>query len=220
MGLALFGILLIGTVTGAFFIVRAWNRREFQEGMLILRWGLVIWVAYLAALFAVALVTPEREVGGGEVRFCGIDPECMLSASVIRITYAKTFGDPPREMIAQGMYYFVTVRVVGTSPEQAIRPALTGVVVDAKGRKYPQATEAERAYRLISTRPTEPAMRGTSRTVMIFDLPLDIERPALIIREGSMIEDLFERFIVGDEASLFHPQTKLRLLKPEERPGS
>jgi len=51
---------------------------------------------------------------------------------------------------------------------------------------------------------------------MIFDLPRDIERPAIVLREGGVFEQLLELFLIGDEASLSYPETKLRLLTPEE----
>ena len=218
MGLALLGILLIGTVTGAVFVVRSWNRRQFQEGMLIVRWGLAIWAAYLATLVAVSLVTPNTEVTGGEVRFCGIDPGCALSASVVQIDYVKTLGNPPNELIADGMFYLVAVRVLGISPDQGTLPTLTGVVVDAQGREFGQSANGELAYRLLASQaPPLQVVRGSWRTTMVFDLPQDIERPALILHEGSALEQAFELFLIGDEASLLHPKTKLRLLKPEER---
>ncbi len=218
MGLALLGILLIGTVTGAFFVVHAWNRRRFQEGMLIVRWGLAIWAAYLATLVAVSLVTPNKDATGGEARFCGIDPDCALSASVTQIDYVKTVGNPPNELIADGMFYLVTVRVLGISQDQGTLPALTGVVVDDLGREFGRSANGERAI-LASQDPALQVARGSWRTTMVFDLPKDIERPALILNEGSVLERVFELFLIGDEASLLHPKTKLRLLKPEERSG-
>lgn len=217
MALALFVILLIGTAAGAFFVVHSWNRRRFREGVLILRWGLGIWAAYLAVLVVVSLAAPETEAAGGEVRFCGVDPDCTLSASVVETGYAKTLGNPPNELIAGDMFYLVTVRVLGLAPDRPRAPTLVGVVVDGKGREFRQSANGERAYRLQPGR-TGPlqVMRGSWRTTMVFDLPGDIEKPALVLREGSELERLFELFLIGDEASLLHPKTKLRLLKHGE----
>lgn len=218
MGLLLLAFTLFGGAAAVYFMVKARNQRDYSTatriGLCLLAWlG-----AYMLALLAVSILAPANKAGGGEVHFCGIDPACDLYATIEQVGYAKTLGNPPRELIAQGRYCIITVKVRSQSAKPDLKPDLTGTVVDSKGQEYSSFRDAELIVRQQQAASGQAAPRaGAWRAVMVFDVPDDIDRPALVLHAGSVFERLLELFIVGDEASLLHPDTKLRFMSPEEQ---
>lgn len=225
MALALLLVTLLGCGYLLLLTYNAYKRRQYASAAGTAKW-LTLWSGvYLVVLLAFSVTSREKVAGPGEeVRFCGLDWDCRLAASLIEVETRKTVGDPPREIIADGMYYLATVKVTTNAPAPALEPRnLTGVAVDAQGREYPRFPEAERIL-LSARRGEDPFERvsgptgGSFKRTLVFDLPAGVNNPALILWEGSSIDRLVELFLIGDEASLFHAKTKLPLRIPERRP--
>jgi len=219
MGIIIFTGMVVLCAAAIYFILQARKQRKYEVATRTAKYLAALIALYMLGLLAFSILAPTKPAAGGEIQFCGVDPTCDLSAAPVQVLYLKTIGDPPSELVAAGMYYVVTVRVISRRGTAGIRPDLTGFVEDSRGRRFPQETLVERAYRAAQQRARTsipPAPQGTYRTTMIFDLPSDVERPAIVLREGGVFEQLLELLLIGDEASLFYPETRLRLLTPEE----
>jgi hypothetical protein len=219
MGLALMVVALLGAIYALFLIRTAWKRREFARAISTAKWLLIGVGVYLVVLLAVSIASEGRIAEGGEeVRLCDVTLDCSLAASVIQVDRKRTLGNPPREMIADGMYYLVTVKVTSYAADPQLNPrGLTGTVVDAEGRKFQRFLPGERE--LESARGEEDPFElrtgptgGTYKKVFVFDLPADVDTPALIVQSASMLDRFVEFFLIGDEDSLFHGRTKLPLV--------
>ena len=219
MGIIVFSGMVVICAGAIYFIFNARKQRKYDAATRTAKYLGALITLYILGLLAFSFLAPTKPAAGGEVQFCGVDPTCDLSAAPIQVLYLKTIGDPPSELVAAGMYYVVTVRAISRKGTAQIRPEMTGFIEDSRGRRFSQETLVERAYRAAQQRArtgAPPVPQGTYRTTMIFDLPRDVERPAIVLHEGGVFEQLLERFLIGDEASLFYPETKLRLLTPEE----
>jgi len=219
MGLALYIVTVVGCGYLAYLTYTSHQRRSYDR-MAKAALGLVAWIAiYLLALTVVSLASRDRIVGPGEeVVLCGIDPSCSLSASVIGLRRTKTVGNPPRELIAAGVFYVVTLRVTSTAANPAFKPGdLSGYVVDENGREFSMVPQAERellsemtSSGAASTSAAEPA-RNAYKKLLVLDVAPDVREPTLVITEGSALERLVEWFIMGDEASLLHGKPRIPL---------
>ncbi len=223
MGVAFMVVALLAGVYALWLIRTAWRHREYDKAIKTGKWLLIGAGAYLAVLVAVSLASSGRVVSAGEeVRLCNALGDCNLAASVLQVDRKRTLGNPPREMIANGVYYLVTVKVTSYEPNPRLNPRdLSGVVVDEGGRKYPPFREGEREVQAglgeepfaVQVSPTG----GSYRRVLVFELPVGIQNPTLIVREGRWLDRMLQLIIIGEEDSLLHPTTRLPLNVPERR---
>ena len=178
-------------------------------------------LVYAWAMLAFSFVSRHRVLARGEEKyFCEVD--CHLAYSVVSVRASETLGAPPHEARAAGRFYVVTVRT--RFDEQTISPRrgdapLTpnkraAAMIDEDGRRYEVSEEGRRALELsgeAGTPFTAPLRPGESyMTKLVFDLPEDVKRPALLISEAGAAT----RFIVGHENSLFHRKTMLAVESP------
>lgn len=226
MGFAIMLVGLIGCVYAGAAIRIAWKNRRYARGIKIAKLTAIGLLIYLGVLLGVSFTSTEKIAGGGEeARLCDLMADCSRRAAVVGVEKRRTLGTPPQEMISDGMYYLVTVKVTSYTQNPSLNPRdLSGVVVDAQdneyspfapGQKYvdnPRGSENPFELRVGPT-------GGTYKRVLVFDLPRDIEQPALVLQEGSFLEHLVELFVIGDEDSLFHRKTKLLLELPKP-PGA
>ena len=173
---------------------------------------------YLLATLAFSLVSREKVLAFGvEKHFCEID--CHLAYSVANLRKTKTLGNPPNETTPQGIFYVVTIKTrfdETTISNQRGNSLLTPnsrivTILDEQGNSYSPSIEGQRALAVSQgggTPLTTPLRPGESYTTdLVFDLPMDVKNPELLMREGA-----FEtHFIIGHENSLWHKKTKFRL---------
>jgi hypothetical protein len=179
------------------------------KAMLIAACGLVL--IYLGLMLAFSLMSRERVMARGEEKyFCEID--CHLAYSVMDVLRTKTVGAPEYQAAASGVFYVVTVRTRfdekttgaarGDAPLTPNSRVLT--VEDAQGRSYAPSLEGMRALELSAsggTNISSPLRPGQSfTTTFVFDLPEQMESPALLINEGELIT----HFVIGHENSPLH----------------
>ncbi|HVF49756.1 MAG TPA: hypothetical protein VNA19_06705 [Pyrinomonadaceae bacterium] len=169
---------------------------------------------YSGAMAFFSVESRETILGRGEEKyFCEID--CHLAYSVLDVRRAKRVGG----VDAKGTFYIVNVRTRfdenTVSPQRGNRPltpnARNATVLDARGNSYASSAEGERALasaNAFSQPFTTPLRPGESyTTLLVFDLPDDIENPRLLINDG----ELMTRFIIGHENSPLHRKTQFRL---------
>jgi len=224
MGVAFMVVALLAGVYALWLIRTAWRHREYGKAIKTGKWLLIGAGAYFAVLVAVSLFSSGGvATGGEEVRLCNALGDCNLAVSVLQVDRKRTLGNPPQEMIADGMYYLITVKVTSYEPNPTLNPRdLSGVVVGENGEKYPQFREGEREVETgLGKEPFAMQISptgGSYRRVLVFDVPAGIQNPALVVREGGSVDRMLQLFIIGEEDSLFHPTTRLQLNLPERRP--
>lgn len=179
---------------------------------------LILGGVYFSVLFAVSITSREKALEQHQVKkFCGFYLDCHLGVSVENVNLTKTLGNPPEQQRAEGVYYVITVKVSSDAKGATldfVNPQAT--VVDDQGRKYSRSLDGERALEKAQGKaiPFGQAVgpQGDSYTKeLVFDLPENVHNPSLIVTDGLWIERLLELFLIGDEDSLFHKKTKLRL---------
>jgi hypothetical protein len=154
---------------------------------------------------------------GEEKHFCEID--CHLAYSILDSQATKTLGTAPSQLTATGLFRVIKIKtrfdektISTTRGDSLLYPnSRVLVVVDAQGKEYFPSPEAERLLRGLNeagmpfTTPLRPG--ETYPTTVVFDLPPDIQNPALLIHEG----EPQTYFVIGHENSLLHKKTKLQI---------
>jgi hypothetical protein len=157
--------------------------------------GAIVFLIYAAAFLGVSLTSRERVLElKQEKRFCGFYLDCHLAASVTNVQRVKTLGQMPEQKTAAGIFYIVTVRIRSDAVGATLsldHPA--ALVVDARGQQYRRALAAEALFEAAQGRavPFEQELGpgGDSFTKdLVFDLPADVEEPALLLSKGGRLE--------------------------------
>ena len=151
------------------------------------------------------------EIGDREGKaYCGFYLDCHMHTAVTDVRRAKTIGDNT----ANGEFYIVRVNVF--SDAKAATLGLLTVdahVEDAAGSTYTRDLIAEEA---LAPQPDFAQQVEPSESFdkeIVFDLPADVDRPKLDIREGYGIDHFIEALLIGDEDSIFHKRSYLKLTK-------
>ncbi len=197
-----------------------WARRKGQValGRRLGKLMLAIPAAYLGALLLASLTSHERVLGLHEpVTFCGLYLDCHISVAVEQVDTAKTLGVGPAARTAQGVFYVVMVKYSSDAIRATLSPGRpTATVLDARGRTFRRSPEGEGALAATQGKPV-PLLRHLAPgefelTVFVFDLPEDLAAPRLRLSPGTWVERLTELLLVGDDDSLLHRRTTIRLL--------
>lgn len=173
---------------------------------------------YLSLLLVFSFASHTKTLArGAEKHFCEID--CHLAYAVTDVLKTKELGTEGSGVKAEGLFYVVTVRTRfdeetsgrgrGDAPLTPNSRVVT--VEDAQGRIYSPSPEGARSLELslkTGTPISTPLRPGESyTTAFVFDLPENVESPALLIREGELLTQL----IIGHENSPLHKKVLFRL---------
>jgi uncharacterized protein DUF4352 len=210
-------LLLLVTVVAAFVgtvgVIHA-LLREKRELLQAIGLGALIWAAvYGAILLTMSLTSEPRVLGLHEAkRFCGFYLDCHMGISVEAVDTAKTIGAAPTQRIAAGRFWILTVSVSNTARREPLRlHNARAVVVDGQGRRYERDSAAEQRLGADASLDRQ-AGPGESYTVrLVYDLAVDAADPTLYVSEGYGIDHLIELVLAGDENSLLHAKTSIRL---------
>jgi hypothetical protein len=216
-GLLLLLITLIGLSFATAATLRALRVRKHTLAGRIVK-GSLVWIGlYIGVLVATSLTSSPKVLGlNEEKRFCGFYLDCHLAVSVVNVSKTKTLGGPPSQATAEGLYYVVSVKVSSNAVAAALlfhNPVAT--LLDEKGRKYDRSSDGEKALELTQGKGaqfSQSVEAGSSYIKeLVFDIPPDAMAPRLLVTEGPWMERLIELFLIGDEDSLFHKKTTIRL---------
>ena len=155
--------------------------------------GVVVVVAlYLSLLLIFSWASSEQVLARGqEKHFCEID--CHLAYSILDSQATKTLGAVPNQLTAAGLFRVITVKtrfdettISPTRGSAVLYPnSRVAVVVDANGKQYLPAAEAEHLLQGLNQAGmpfSTPLRPGESyQTIVVFDLPADIQSPTLLI---------------------------------------
>lgn len=173
---------------------------------------------YLAVMLVFSFASSDKVLARGEEKhFCEID--CHLAYSITDVQETKRFGDAPNELVAHGQFWVVTIKT--RFDENTISPTRGNALlypnsrvvaaIDENGTHYFPSPDAQRlpdSSHAVSTPINTPLRPGESySTTFVFDLPLAVRKPTLLIREGELITHL----VIGHENSPLHRKTRFQL---------
>ena len=182
----------------------------------ILRWlwllpvlGLVGGAIYFAALLRLSATSEKTHLIAGEQKSFGFfDPH--LHGTLVDVRVSRTWGEPPRQITADGVFYLVTVRVWNDAVGAfTVDPSfLTVALLDAQENHYPPVEVQAAARDAPVTRLAGELSGGESyEAAFLFDVPETVSDPALWIADTHWIT----RFIPGHENSFLHRKVVFEL---------
>jgi hypothetical protein len=212
-------LLVASFVLGYSLISRKFGLTKFAAMTIALIAGL-----YLVVLLIFSFASSEKVLARGEEKhFCEID--CHLAYSVTDVQEPKALAEvthrpiAPRSADTAGLFRVVTIKTrfdettIGPNRGDGLLYPNSRVVsvVDESGKEYFPATQAQRVLedsQAAGTAMTVPLRPGESySTTLVFDLPPNIRKPTLLIREG----DSITHFVIGHENSFFHKKTRFQI---------
>lgn len=217
MGVLLMLMTIGGLITAVILLVVAWLN-EFIWLKKFVVGGVAVWFAfYIAMLVGFSLASTEKTLPiGKEKEYCGFYFDCHMHTAVENVHRTKSLAD----LTANGEFYIVTVKVFSDA-RRATLGLLTvdAHVIDAGGKTYTRDIDAE------SQLPSQPDFEkkvsplASFEKEIVFDLPVDVQKPRLDIREGYGIDHVIEAVLVDDEDSIFHKRNYFALSEPPALAG-
>ena len=218
--MAVCGLIFVAAVALVFSIVQ---RKSALAGAAVIAIA-VIGAIYLGLLLTFSFRSGDKLLARGEEKyFCEMD--CHLAYSITEVRETKTLedlfnpGDALNRVTASGTFWLVTIRtrfdektVSPTRGNQPLNPNPRIVyVLDEHGTRYLPSSEGQ----LILVRSQDPGKPmstsirpgETYTTTVVFDLPVDVKNPTLLIQDDHPVT----RFIIGHENSPFHKKIRFQL---------
>lgn len=205
----LFIVVVLATVVMLAMAAVAGVRGRRQRACLLLRRWAVVVAIYLGAVVLVSLLTPQRVLAIGE-NWC-FDDWCVAVDSV---AVASDVGPSDHAVQANGVFYVVRLRLSNHARGRAQRASSAAVhLLDDLGHRYEVSHEGQSAYE-AQHGPTPPLtatvpLGQSVTTVRIFDVQQDARDLGLAVEHPVGFAPGV--FIIGDQASLFHRRTVVRL---------
>ncbi len=177
-----------------------------------------VWLAaYGALLIGVSLAGEEQILENGEVEsFCGVYLDCHMGVEVAGVRKAEVLGSAATS--TRGNFWVVTVRVSNTARRVPLRiHAPVARVIDDAGRKYGPSEQGQRALAGPGRPPTtldrEVSAGGSYSAEIVFDLPMEVHDPRLVITSDVWVDRAAELFLIGDVDSFLHSPAVHRLVR-------
>lgn len=220
--LALLGAGFLLVVAG-FGLVYSLVRKKFGLTKFAVLALVLVCGLYLAVLLIFSFASSEKVLARGEEKyFCEID--CHLAYSISDVQMPKDLAEvgvkaAPRELDTAGFFWVVTIKTrfdektIGANRgDGLLYPNPRAVsVVDENGKEYLPSPLAQRALEksnAAGTAMTIPLRPGESySSTFIFDLPLDVKKPTLLIREADWVTHL----MIGHENAPLHKKTRFQI---------
>jgi hypothetical protein len=198
------GLVVAGILFGVAWLHQSAWLKKFVVG------SVVIWFAfYFAMLLGASLLSRERTIAVGDTdgkAFCGFYLDCHLHTAVTDVMRAKAIGNKT----AVGEFYIVRVRDFS----DAKNPSIAFRLLEPKARLIlPDGTKLQRDLDAEALLPTAGVSLGgdiKGRKTIEKHIVFDVDQPSsdlrLLITEGYGIDKWIERFLIGDDDSIFHAQ--------------
>jgi hypothetical protein len=196
------GVAIVVAVIALFF------RRWAFVGKLLVGL-LVVWIVYMGAGTAVAVLAPQHIMAIGEDR-C-FDEMCFAVTGVQRAASIESAGAVTK---AQGIFFIVNVRIANRSGGRAQREiGRNAVVVDQSGQIYRESQAGLQALsRVDGPLPGLDSKVEAGQSVvtrLVFDIPTSALHPAFAL--GSDLAFNPARIVIADEDHFLHKPTVVPL---------
>ncbi len=217
--MAVCGLVFVAAVALIFSIIQ---RRSALAGAAVIA-IVAIGAIYLGLLLVFSFRSGDKLLARGEEKyFCEMD--CHLAYSITEVRETKTLEDPNsgdglNRVTASGTFWLVTIRtrfdektVSPTRGDAPLNPNPRIVyVLDEHGTRYLPSPEAQLILvrSQVPGKPMSTPIRPgeTYTTTVVFDLPVDVKNPTLLIQDDHPLT----RFIIGHENSPFHKKIRFQL---------
>ena len=203
-------LVVVGATVGLFGLAAiAAGRGRRRRAVSLLRRAAGLVAVYLAAVVVVSLVSPQRVLAIGE-DWC-FDDWCV---AVDGVTLAPELGPPDNPLRAEGVFYVVRLRISNQARGRPQRASSAAVhLLDGLGHRYAVSPAGQVAFEAVEG-PTPPLTSSLEvgesvTTVRVFDLPGDARDVGLTVEHP--VGPAPGLFLLGDQASLFHRPTVVRL---------
>jgi hypothetical protein len=205
----LFAAAVLSSVTlFAFVAISALRGRGRRAAHLLLAWAASA-ALYFAVLSGVSWTSPQRVLNVGDAR-C-FDDWCL---TVEKVTGTPELGGGARRIRADGRFVVVTLRLSNRARGRTQRASSAAVrLLDARGARYEVSEAGQRTWE-AEHGPAAPltetiSLGGSIETVRVFDVPTDALGLGLAVEHPVGFSPAL--FVIGDDASLFHKPTVVRL---------
>jgi hypothetical protein len=203
-------LVLLSVIVAFVLRMRGSRRAARRIALAVGAWLLL----YGAALLTVSLTSEERVLARGETKwFCGVYLDCHVGVAVDDVRTADAIGDGAESVRARGRFWIVTLSIRSSAQRARLRLYDADARVrDAGGRSWARDLAAERVLAGEAVDLGRELRPGGSYTVrLVFDIPADVPDPRLLVTDRPMPGRFAERVLIGDDESLFHPRTTLRI---------
>jgi len=197
-------IVLVTVIVLLIAVVNLLRQRFAQVGKLLLRYGLGL-ALYFLILISVSLTSPQQVVAM-KVDRC-FDDWCV---GVEDVTMKSELGN----VKPAGVFYVVTLKLSNQGRGRPQRVSSAAIhLLDGQGNSYAVSTPGMAAFE--AQQGSIPPLTSVIEvgqpiiTFLVFDVPQDAADIGLTIRHP--VGPAPGLFIIGDEASLFHKPTIVRL---------
>lgn len=212
MGVLLMLMTVGGLIAAAILMVIAAVGRKVWLAKFTLSAVAVWFTFYFVMLFGFSLTSSEKTLSMNEAKeYCGFYLDCHVHTVVTGVRTAKQIGD----RVAQGEFQIVNVRVFSDAKKPSIAFRLLepkARIVLPGGEKIERDPEAEKLLPSAGVSlGADIRGRETIEKEIVFDGPPASTDARLLITEGYGIDKVIERFLVGDEDSIFHAKTFFKL---------
>lgn len=210
-GLAVAGALILAFVASR--RQRTRSARTFVTGAAILA------LLYSGGLITASAASREETLAAGDTKwFCGFYLDCHLGLSIARTEVLDGIAGPQGAVRPSGKFHVVTLRLHNSAKNPSLDMLLykpDARIVDERGERYGRNAAAEAAI----GGGTRPAALGEETRVshepvhatIVFDLPLNVQQPRLLVSEGWIVGKLIELGLINDENSILHKRVYLAL---------
>ena len=208
-----FLLLTAGITLGYSVVMRKSRLTKFALLTIVLLAGV-----YLAVLLIYSFASRETVLARGEEKhFCEID--CHLAYSVTDVHETKVLGEGPNQLTAAGIFRVLTIKTrfdettIGRNRGDGLLYPNSRVVSisDENGTQYFPSAVAQSSLQksqTAGTAMTVPLRPGEKySTTLVFDLPVNIKNPTLLIHEGEFLT----HFVIGNENSFLHKKTRFQI---------
>src|SRR5882724_11023059 len=195
--LAVLGAGFLMLIAGLVFLYGLISRR-LGLARLVLLAAVIGGAIYFGTLLVFSFASREEVLAPGqEKHFCEID--CHLAYSILDVRRTKTLGNAPNLATADGSFYVINMKTrfdeetISRNRGDALLTPNSRVltITDEKGRTFTPSSAAEQALSAAegTGTPLTTALRpGQSYTTrVVFDLPADVQHPALLMQEGEWL---------------------------------
>lgn len=184
-------------------------RGRRQRAVSLLRRCGVTFAIYLGAVVVVSLLSRQRVLAIGE-DWC-FDDWCV---AVDGVTLAPELGSTDHPVRAHGVFYVVRLRLSNHARGRPQRASSAAVhLLDGLGHRHDVSSKGQNAFEALngptSSLTSTVAVGQSLTTVRVFDLPGDARDVGLTIEHPVGFSPGL--FVIGDQASLFHRPTVVRL---------
>ena len=208
------GLIFIAGVALVFSIVQ---RRPTLAGAAVIAIVAIVAI-YLGLLLVFSFRSGDKVLARGEEKyFCEMD--CHLAYSIAQVRETKVLDDSVTRVNASGTFWLITIKtrfdektVSPTRGDAPLNPNPRIVyVLDEHGTRYLPSPEGQ----LILVRSQDPGKPMSTpirpgeayTTTFVFDLPVDVRNPTLLIQDDHPLT----RLIIGHENSPFHKKIRFQL---------